>query len=189
MKNILFSLVATLVLMFGFYWAVSQGHLHFPFDKDCLIEMGMEKDKAKLVFKKKVINFSELGFLDTIHYYIQGGLRGLANVVGTSHKTIYTLLYLLLLPLMWLFRLDNKTDFHWFKIGYLAILAAAYLLIKKGPSGFASSIYDKGEGFLQSISSMGIPYSAVSVFFCLLLPIIMFPIIGMFLNKKTVSTY
>jgi len=189
MKSILFSLVATLVLMFGFYWAVSQGYLHFPFDKDCLMEMGMEKEKAKLVFKKKTVNFSELGFFDTIHYYVQGGLRGLAKVAGFSHKTIYTLLYLLLLPLMWLFSLDRKTDFHWFKIGYLAILAAAYLLIKKGPTEFAESIYDKGEGFLQSISSMGIPYAIVSVFFCLLLPILMFPIVSMFLNKKVVTSY
>ena len=53
MKGALFSLVVTFALMFGFYYAVSQGHLHFPFDKDRLMEMGMEKDRAKEVFKNK----------------------------------------------------------------------------------------------------------------------------------------
>lgn len=192
MKGLLFSLVVTFALMFGFYYAVKLGHLNFPFNKESLMELGMEKDRAKVVFKKKTVDFEELGFFETIHYYVLGGFTGLATMLGLSYKLVFVLLYLLLLPLTWLFSLDRKTDFHWFKIGYLAIFAALFLVIKKNPAGFAEAIFDKCEAFLHGIANIGIPYFFASVFFCIVFPIAMFSVVNILLNRKakvTASTY
>jgi len=187
MKGLIFSIVATILILFGFYYAVSQGHLHFPYDKDCLIEMGMEKDRAKEVFKKNKIDFEEMGFFETIHYYIEGGFRGLGNLTGISYQLIVVLLYLFILPLIWLIGLDKKTDFHWFKIGYAAIFAAIFLIAKKSPADFATMIFEKCEGFLKGLSSIGISFSMANVIFCIILPIAMFPIMNMLLNRKEKS--
>lgn len=189
MKGLIFSIVATVLILFGFYYAVSQGLLHFPFDKDCLIEMGMEKDRAKEVFKKNKVDFEELGFFETIHYYLEGVFRGLGNSTGISFQLIVVLLYLLILPLIWLIGLDKKTDFHWFKIGYAAIFVAIFLIAKKSPTDFATMLFEKCEGFLKSLSGVGISFSMANVLFCIILPIAMFPIINMLLNKKENSPY
>jgi len=184
MKGLIISIVLTFALLFGFYFAVSQGHLNFPFNKESLMDLGMEKDRVKVVFKKKAVDFDELGFFETIHYYVVGGISGLATMLGTTYKLIFVLLYLLFLPLLWLVSLDRKTDFHWFKIGYLAVFIAIYLIVKKSPSAFAETIFDKCEAFMHGVASIGIPYFFVSVFFCLVFPIAMFSVVNMILNKK-----
>lgn len=189
MKGLLFSLVVTFALMFGFYYAVSQGHLAFPFNKERMLELGMDKDRAKVVFKKNKVDFGELGFFETIHYYIEGGYRGLGTVTGVSYKLIIVLIYLLLLPLMWLIKLDKRTDFHWFKIGYLAVFAAIFLILKQSPANFASALYDKCEGLIASISAMGIPYTMLSVLITLVIPIAMFPLVNALTFKKQKGAY
>jgi len=187
MKGLIFSLVATILILFGVYYAVSQGVLHFPFDKECLMELGMDKDRAKEVFKKNKIDFKELGFFETIHYYLEGGFHGLGNITGISYKLIVTLLYLFFLPLLWLINLDKKTDFHWFKIGYAAIFAAVFLISKKSLADFGAYLFDKCESFLVGLSSMGLPYAIASVLFCIFIPIAMFSIVSMLTNRKTKS--
>ncbi len=189
MKGILFSLVVTFAMMFGFYYAVSQGHLNFPFNKERMLELGMEADRAKVVFKKKTVDFDELGFFETIHYYIEAGYRGLGELSGISYKLIVVLIYLLFLPLLWLIKLDKRTDFHWFKIGYLAVFAAIFLILKQSPANFAGALYDKCEGFIASISGMGIPYTMLSVLFTLVIPIAMFPFLTALTSKKQVGAY
>jgi len=184
MKGILFSVIMTFALMFGFYYAVKLGHLNFPFNKETLLELGMEKDRAKIVFKKETVDFAELGFFEMIHYYVVGGFKGLAKIMGMSYKLVFVLLYLLILPLLWLITLDRKTDFHWFKIGYLALFIGVYLVVKKTPTAFAETIFDKCEAFLHSLAGIGIPYYFFSVMFCIVIPIVMFSVVGMFLNKK-----
>ncbi len=184
MKGLLFSLVVTFALMFGFYYAVSQGHLAFPFSKEQLIEMGMPKEQAKTVFKKKEINFEALGFFDTIHYYIEGGFRGLGTLTGLSYKLIVVLIYLLILPMIWLVKLDSKTDFHWFKIGYVAVFLAIFFILKQSVADFAGALYDKCEALLHSLAGIGLPYSMVSVLFCIVIPIAMFSVVSMLLNKE-----
>ncbi len=189
MKGLLFSLVVTFALMFGFYYAVSQGHLAFPFNKEQLIEMGMETDRAKIVFKKKTINFEELGFFETIHYYIEGGFRGLGDITGFSYKLIVVLIYLLLLPMFWLIKLDSKTDFHWFKIGYVAVILGVFFILKQSMADFAGALYDKCEGLLQGFAGMGISYPIASVLFCIVIPIAMFSVVSMLTTKRVVSDY
>ena len=186
MKGLIFSVVVTLLIMFGFYYAVSQGHLAFPYDKECILEMGMDKDRAKAVFTKKGVNFEELGFLETIHYYVKGGFFGLANLTGLSYRFIATLLYFLILPLIWLVKLDKQTDFHWFKIGYAAIFAGLYLIAKKSPADFGNMIFDKIQALLMSLSSV-ISYQSLSVIMGVILPIAMFSIVSMLLQKKSTS--
>jgi|GEM_PF-6984146 len=186
MKGLLFSVVVTLLIMFGFYYAVSKGHLAFPFDKECLLEMGMDKDRAKVVFGKKGVKFSEMGFLETIHYYVKGAFFGLSNLTELSYKFIATLLYFLILPLIWLINLDRRTDFHWFKIGYAAIFAALYLIAKKSPAEFGNLIFDKLQALLMSSSSV-ISYQSLSVIVGVILPIAMFSIVNMLFQKKSTS--
>ncbi len=188
MKGLIFSLVATVLILFGVYYAVSQGVLHFPFDKECLMELGMEKDRAKEVFNKNKIDFKALGFFETIHYYLEGGFHGLGNITGISYKLIVTLLYLFFLPLLWLISLDKKTDFHWFKIGYAAIFAAVFLISKKSLADFGAYLFDKCEGFLVGLSNLGLPYAVASVLFCILIPIAMFSIVSMLTNRKIKSS-
>ena len=189
MKGLLFSLVVTFALMFGFYYAVSQGHLAFPFNKEQLIEMGMEKDQAKVVFKKSKVNLDELGFFETIHYYTEGGFRGLGTVTGFSYKLVVVLIYLLFLPIFWLVKLDSKTDFHWFKIGYVAIFLGIFFILKQSMADFAGALYDKCEGLLVSLSNMGLPYPVASVLFCIVIPIAMFSVVSMLTTKRVVSDY
>ena len=183
MKGLIFSVAITLLIMFGFYYAVSQGHLAFPFDKECLLEMGMDKDRAKTVITKKGIDFKEMGFLETIHYYVKGGFFGLANLTGLSYQFIATLLYFLILPLIWLIKLDKRTDFHWFKIGYVAIFAALYLIAKKSPADFGSMIFEKIQALLMSLGSV-ISYQSLSVIVGVILPIAMFSIVDMIFSTK-----
>ena len=187
MKGLLFSFVVTFALMFGFYYAVSQGHLAFPFQKEQVIEMGMEKDRAKAVFSKKGVNFEELGFFETIHYYIEGGFRGLGNIMGISYKLVVVLLYFLVLPLIWLVKLDSKTDFHWFKIGYVAVFLAIFFILKKSMADFAGALYDKCEGLLQSFSGMGLSYPIASVLFCIVFPIAMFSVVNILTSKSMMN--
>ena len=91
--------------------------------------------------------------------------------------------------MFWLVKLDNKTDFHWFKIGYLAIFLAIFFILKQSLADFAGALYDNCEGLLQGLSGIGLSYPIASVLFCIVIPIAMFSVVSMLTTKQVVSDY
>jgi uncharacterized membrane protein len=91
--------------------------------------------------------------------------------------------------MLWLVKLDSKTDFHWFKIGYVAFFLAIFFILKQSLADFAGALYDKCEGLLQGLSGIGLAYPIASVLFCIIIPIAMFSVVNMVTTKRVASDY
>ena len=107
----------------------------------------------------------------SIFELVANALYSGARILGITYNELNIIVYIILIPLVWAYMIDKAYKFHRIKLAYLFFL----LLILDIGGTFESncdSLFIICQRFLCLFYPIGINYTAASVIFCVIAPIL-----------------
>jgi hypothetical protein len=93
-----------------------------------------------------------------------------AKMLGITYNELNVIVYILVIPLVWAYMIDKARRFHRFKIAYLVMVLFFF-----GGGTFENNcddVFMLCQIFLCLFYPIGINYTAASVIFCVIVPIL-----------------
>jgi hypothetical protein len=102
--------------------------------------------------------------------FIASTLCNGAKLIGITYNELNVIVYILVIPLVWAYMIDKARKFHRFKIAYLVMVLFFF-----GGGTFENNcdaVFMLCQIFLCLFYPIGIDYTAASVIFCVIVPIL-----------------
>jgi hypothetical protein len=100
-------------------------------------------------------------------------LSFLVRITGFSYNQINIILYFFCIPFSWLLLLDIIFHFHYLKIAFLSY-SIGFLFTCRNFKTFSDHLFYRSVSFLNYFNKYGSNYFKSSVFFCVLIPLIIY---------------
>ena len=106
----------------------------------------------------------------SIFELVANALYSGARILGITYNELNIIVYIILIPMVWAYMIDKAYRFHRFKIAYLVIVLPFF--IGGTFENNCDAMFMLCQIFLCLFYPIGINYTAASVIFCVIAPIL-----------------
>ena len=109
--------------------------------------------------------------MQSLFSLVANALHKIALLTGLTYEEINVLIYLIIVPLPYLYLFDSRIGGHYLILGFSLFVVAVCISVRPF-SRLSSILFNLSVRFLESFHSVGLNYVQASVVVCVIVPLL-----------------